>query len=77
MAWKPTAKESANMEFRWVAAIALWTILSGPIFNGRGTLSTPNREKVSANVVKPTPAPKTSEPKPRDGTASRFTLRAR
>jgi hypothetical protein len=29
------------MEFRWVAAIALWTILSGPIFNGRGTLSTP------------------------------------
>jgi hypothetical protein len=70
-------KESAYMEFRWVAAIALWTILSGPIFNGRGTSSTPPREKVSANVVKTSAAPKTSEPKRRDGTASWFTLRAR
>jgi len=65
------------MEFRWVAAIALWTILSGPIFNGRGTSSTPPREKVSANVVKPSAAPKTSEAKHRDATPRWFTLRAR
>jgi hypothetical protein len=41
------------MEFRWVAAIALWTILSGPIFNGRGSLSAPPRERLSAQVAKP------------------------
>jgi hypothetical protein len=33
------------MEFRWVAAIALWTILSGPIFNGKGSLSAPSPDR--------------------------------
>jgi hypothetical protein len=55
VAWKPTAKESARMEFRWVAAIALWTVLSGPIFNGKGGLYAPTPERVSANVEKGIP----------------------
>jgi hypothetical protein len=41
------------MEFRWVAAIALWTVLSGPIFNGKGGLYAPTPERVSANAEKP------------------------
>ncbi len=48
------------MEFRWVAAIALWTIFSGPIFNGKVSWSTPSRERASANIVKSTTAPKTT-----------------
>lgn len=48
------------MEFRWVAAIALWTILSGPIFNGQGSLSAPPRERVSANAVKSSPVAKSA-----------------
>jgi hypothetical protein len=48
------------MEFRWVAAIALWTIFSGPIFNGKVSWSTPSRERASANIVKSSPAPKAS-----------------
>ena len=43
------------MEFRWVAAIAMWTILSGPIFNGKGGLYAPTPDHVSANAGKPTP----------------------
>jgi hypothetical protein len=45
-------KESANMEFRWVAVIAVWSNLSGPIFNGKVSWSTPSRERASANSVK-------------------------
>jgi hypothetical protein len=44
------------MEFRWVAAIAMWTILSGPIFNGKGGVYAPTPDHVSANAAKPTPA---------------------
>jgi hypothetical protein len=44
------------MEFRWVAAIAMWTILSGPIFNGKGSLYAPTPDRVSAKAAKPTPA---------------------
>jgi hypothetical protein len=62
------------MEFRWVAAIALWTILSGPIFNGRGTPSAPSREKVSANVVKPAATP-ASQAKNPGSTERRFASR--
>jgi len=29
------------MEFRWAAALALWTILSGPVFSGLGSRSLP------------------------------------
>jgi hypothetical protein len=36
------------MEFRWVAAIALWTFLSGPVFNGKGSLSAPAPQKASS-----------------------------
>jgi len=48
------------MEFRWVAVIALWTIFSGPIFNGKVSWSTSSRERASANIVKSTTAPKAS-----------------
>jgi hypothetical protein len=40
------------MEFRWVAAIAVWTILSGPIFNGKGSLYAPSPDRASAKAVK-------------------------
>jgi len=59
------------MAFRWVAAIALWTILSGPIFNGKGSLSGPPRERVSAQVAKSTVK------NPQAGTQGRFTFRTR
>jgi hypothetical protein len=42
------------MEFRWVAAIALWTILSGPVFNGKGSLYAPSPDRASAHAGKPT-----------------------
>ena len=32
------------MEFRWAAALALWTILSGPVFSGLGSRSLPPRQ---------------------------------
>lgn len=32
------------MQFRWCAAIALWTILSGPIMNRQGSVSSTSRE---------------------------------
>lgn len=32
------------MQFRWCAAIALWTILSGPIMNRQGPSSSSSRE---------------------------------
>jgi hypothetical protein len=48
------------MEFRWVAAIAMWTILSGPIFNGKGSLYAPSPHRASANAAKSTSLPKQS-----------------
>jgi hypothetical protein len=27
------------MEFRWIAGIAMWTILVGPVFYGQGSVS--------------------------------------
>jgi hypothetical protein len=35
-AWEKVARGRWNMEFRWLALIALWTMLSGPIFAGPG-----------------------------------------
>jgi hypothetical protein len=49
------------MEFRWVAAIALWTVLSGPIFNGKGGLYAPTNERLSANAGKATSQTKLSK----------------
>ena len=46
------------MEFRWVAAIAVWTILSGPIFNGKGSLYAPSPDRASAKAFKSTSASK-------------------
>jgi len=42
------------MEFRWVAAIAVWTILSGPIFNGKGSLYAPSPDRASTKASKST-----------------------
>jgi hypothetical protein len=39
------------MQLRWSAAIALWTILSGPVLNNHGTFTAPSREP-SRPVVK-------------------------
>jgi hypothetical protein len=38
------------MDFRWVAAIALWTMLSGPIFVGLQTSTTPARSRSVVSV---------------------------
>jgi hypothetical protein len=40
------------MEFRWVALIALWTFLSGPIFAGPWVKSTPAPQPAKAQVSK-------------------------
>ena len=32
------------MEFRWTAALAVWTILSGPVFSGYGSRPPPLRQ---------------------------------
>ena len=34
------------MEFRWLAALTVWTILAGPIFSGRNI--SPDRSQASA-----------------------------
>jgi hypothetical protein len=42
-AWRlPGRKEGAMIDFRWVAVIALWTMLSGPIFGPKGTWPSAN-----------------------------------
>jgi hypothetical protein len=40
------------MEFRGIAAVALWTLLSGPIFNGKGSVAPPSLERSKAGIVK-------------------------
>src|SRR5262249_42748202 len=62
-------KELPAMEFRWVAAIALWTILSGPVFappapsRARGVTAASVRK---ATVQKPaSPERNLSRPAPR------------
>ena len=40
------------MQLRWSAAIALWTILSGPVFNDHGTFTAPSREPSRPEVRK-------------------------
>jgi hypothetical protein len=42
------------MEFRWVALIALWTLLSGPIFGAPDGSS--SRTKNGANAAAPAKA---------------------
>jgi hypothetical protein len=42
------------MEFRWIAFMALWTILSGPIFGGpSGSASRVNERPQVVKVVRP------------------------
>jgi hypothetical protein len=42
------------IDFRWVAFIALWTLLSGPIFSQPGSSGTaPQEQTVSASQPKP------------------------
>jgi hypothetical protein len=40
------------MQFRWVALIALWTFLSGPIFAGPWANSTPVPQPAKTPVIK-------------------------
>jgi hypothetical protein len=41
------------MEFRWVAVIALWTLLIGPVFDppGRPSWKPPNRTQANSKPV--------------------------
>jgi len=41
------------MEFRWVALIAVWTLIGGPILGGASTSSPFRPAKDAAKVVKP------------------------
>jgi hypothetical protein len=41
------------MQFRWVALIALWTFLSGPVFAGPWALSKPAAQPAKTPVVLP------------------------
>jgi hypothetical protein len=49
------------MEFRWVAAIALWTMLSGPVFCRLAAVTpqAPNPKAPGAAVSKTAPTPGT------------------
>ena len=49
------------MEFRWVAVIAVWTLLSGPVFSPSGGSSGPS-VKVAASSAAKTPAARTPAP---------------
>jgi hypothetical protein len=45
------------MEFRWIALMALWTVLSGPIFGGpSGTASRVRETPPTVSPAKPMPA---------------------
>ena len=46
-----TPRRSLVMEFRWIAAIALWTILSGPVF-GPPSSSPSAKERLPEKTVK-------------------------
>jgi hypothetical protein len=56
------------MEFRWVAAIALWTFLSGPIFDRSGSIVT-SRETSTPGVRKTDQSPLTRPPQKTPKTA--------
>ena len=43
------------MKFSWVAVIALWTLLSGPIFGPPARSVSRSGDQASASAVKPTP----------------------
>jgi hypothetical protein len=53
---RPAAAGRANLEvamqFRWVALIALWTFLSGPIFAGPWAQSKPASQPAKTPVFK-------------------------
>ncbi len=51
-----------NMQFRWVAGVALWTLLSGPVFNGKSSVFTPSSGLSKPGLVKTTPLGKRSGP---------------
>jgi hypothetical protein len=48
------------MEFRWVAVLALWTLLSGPIFDRPGSSSSkPDRTRTAPGVYRAGVLPRT------------------
>lgn len=50
------------MQFRWCAAIALWTILSGPIMNGQGPSRISSREARQHTTVQRRPTNRDTSP---------------
>jgi hypothetical protein len=50
------------MRFRWIAAITLWTILSGPIFAPVGRTPNTLRERSLAATTKPSPKARPIQP---------------
>jgi hypothetical protein len=46
------------MDFRWLAAIAVWTVLSGPVFGPPAGGSARSRERLSKASEKTSPAKK-------------------
>lgn len=40
------------LEFRWIAAIALWTLLAGPMFDSRLGSGTESKPPVRSGTVK-------------------------
>jgi hypothetical protein len=54
------------MQFRWIALMALWTILSGPIFGGpSGAASRVKETPHTVSPAKPMPAkPTPAKPAP-------------
>jgi hypothetical protein len=45
------------MDFRCLALIALWTLLSGPIFGPPARSTVRSDERATATAVKPAPVP--------------------
>lgn len=45
------------MEFRWIAVIALWTLIAGPIFQASNDNSRAHRSPAHAAAVKTTVQP--------------------
>lgn len=40
------------MQLRWCAAIAVWTILAGPVLNNHGVFNAPSREPPRPVILK-------------------------
>src|SRR5262249_33623093 len=62
-----TFRESPTMDFRWVAAIALWTFLSAPIFGPATSSTTPERPRTVRQTTSGSASPAKNASAPRPG----------